>query len=173
MIKVRTWFCAHASGWSGVSRDRRALGGPMCAVTRAIPDDTVHSTGHQETRQALTFHSSYFLLCRGSRMNISCDDLQFQSHEMQHGERTRAAPHTAIDGKPRIRNKENSHENGITRRSYHETLRRTCKTTFRLLYVDRNTNAIDQLRQRRSFPNLSHDQTVCCDASIPRTRHYF
>ena len=162
-----------------VSRDRRALGGPMfaaplsnaaCAVTRAtrILDDTVHPTG-----TSTHIHSSYFLLCRGSRMNISCDDLQFQSHKRQHGERTRAAPHTAIDGKPRIRNKENSHENGITRRSYRETLRRACKTTFRLLYVDRSTNAIGQLRQRRSFPNLSHDQTVRCDASIPRTRHYF
>ena len=131
------------------------------------------SIDHQETRKALAFHFSYFLLCRGSRMNIFYNGLQFQSHERQHGEQTRAASHTAIDGEPRIRNKVNSNENEITRRFYYEALRRACKTTFRLLYVDRSTNAIDQLHQRRSFPNPSHDRTVCWDVSIPRMRHRF
>ena len=41
-----------------------------------------------------------------------------------------------------------------------------------LLYVDLNTDSINQLCQWRLLPNLSHDQTVCCNPSIPRTQHW-
>ena len=126
------------------------------------------------TRQRRIFPSlSPLTTCFPSTRNATDHILPRPSHERQHGERTFPAPHTAIDGKPRIRNKENSHENEITRRFYHDALRAACKITFRLLYVDRSTNAIDQLRQRRFFPNLSYDQTVCHDGSIPRMCHWF
>ena len=58
--------------------------------------------------------------------------------------------------------------------TYNITLRNpTSKFTGPLLLNINRGDAINQLGQRRLLPNLSHDQTIRRNTSIPRTQHWF